>query len=97
MTGEMLPALYQIIPSSHMIDVSLFDAGTGSPSTFTRTLEVELRRVVASLYLRNRTSRIYGFLHYYPGWMNRLLTHPVRGLDNFAEMMRLLIRREERD
>ena len=27
----------------------------------------------------------------YPGWLERLLTHPVRGLDNYAEMMRLLI------
>jgi threonine dehydrogenase-like Zn-dependent dehydrogenase len=28
---------------------------------------------------------------HYPGWLNRLLTHPVKGLDNYAEMMRLLI------
>jgi threonine dehydrogenase-like Zn-dependent dehydrogenase len=26
----------------------------------------------------------------YPGWLERLLTHPVRGLENYAEMMRLL-------
>ena len=26
----------------------------------------------------------------YPGWLERLLTHPVRGLDNYDEMMRLL-------
>jgi len=26
----------------------------------------------------------------YPGWLERLLTHPVRGLDNYAEMIRLL-------
>lgn len=26
----------------------------------------------------------------YPGWLNRLLTHPVRGLHNYAEMIRLL-------
>jgi threonine dehydrogenase-like Zn-dependent dehydrogenase len=26
----------------------------------------------------------------YPGWLGRLLTHPVRGLDDYAEMMRLL-------
>lgn len=26
----------------------------------------------------------------YPGWLERLLTHPVRGLDNYAEMMQLL-------
>ncbi len=26
----------------------------------------------------------------YPGWLNRLLTHPVKGLENYAEMMRLL-------
>ena len=31
----------------------------------------------------------------YPGWLGRLLTHPVRGLENYAEMMRLLI--EEKD
>ncbi len=27
----------------------------------------------------------------YPDWLNRLLTHPVPGLDNYAEMLRLLI------
>ena len=27
---------------------------------------------------------------WYPGWLERLLTHPVRGLENYAEMMRLL-------
>ncbi|MEP7358193.1 MAG: glucose 1-dehydrogenase [Anaerolineales bacterium] len=27
----------------------------------------------------------------YPGWLKRLLTHPVQGLDNYAEMMRLLV------
>jgi threonine dehydrogenase-like Zn-dependent dehydrogenase len=26
----------------------------------------------------------------YPGWLKRLLTHPVKGLANYAEMMRLL-------
>ena len=26
----------------------------------------------------------------YPGWLKRLLTHPVRGLENYTEMMRLL-------
>jgi threonine dehydrogenase-like Zn-dependent dehydrogenase len=26
----------------------------------------------------------------YPGWLARLLTHPVRGLENYAEMIRLL-------
>lgn len=26
----------------------------------------------------------------YPGWLGRLLTHPVQGLDNYAEMMQLL-------
>ena len=26
----------------------------------------------------------------YPGWVERLLTHPVYGLDNYAEMIRLL-------
>jgi threonine dehydrogenase-like Zn-dependent dehydrogenase len=26
----------------------------------------------------------------YPGWLQRLLTHPVQGLDNYAEMIRLL-------
>jgi threonine dehydrogenase-like Zn-dependent dehydrogenase len=31
----------------------------------------------------------------YPGWLERLLTHPVRSLDNYEEMMRLL--REEKD
>lgn len=27
----------------------------------------------------------------WPGWFARLLTHPVRGLENYAEMMRLLV------
>jgi threonine dehydrogenase-like Zn-dependent dehydrogenase len=31
----------------------------------------------------------------YPGWLERLLTHPVRGLENYAEMVRLL--NEEQD
>jgi threonine dehydrogenase-like Zn-dependent dehydrogenase len=26
----------------------------------------------------------------YPGWLGRLLTHPVQGLDDYAEMMQLL-------
>jgi hypothetical protein len=26
----------------------------------------------------------------YPGWLKRLLTHPVRGLENYGEMMRTL-------
>jgi hypothetical protein len=26
----------------------------------------------------------------YPGWLGRLLTHPVRGLEGYAEMIRLL-------
>ena len=26
----------------------------------------------------------------YPGWLKRLLTHPVEGLDNYEEMIRLL-------
>jgi threonine dehydrogenase-like Zn-dependent dehydrogenase len=26
----------------------------------------------------------------YPGWLERLLTHPVQGLDNYEEMIRLL-------
>jgi threonine dehydrogenase-like Zn-dependent dehydrogenase len=26
----------------------------------------------------------------YPGWLERLLTHPVHGLDNYEEMIRLL-------
>ena len=26
----------------------------------------------------------------YPGWLNRLLTHPVKGLENYKEMIRLL-------
>ena len=31
----------------------------------------------------------------YPWWLGRLLTHPVRGLDGYGEMVRLL--NEERD
>ena len=30
----------------------------------------------------------------YPGWLERLLTHPVRGLENYGEMMRLLTEEE---
>lgn len=26
----------------------------------------------------------------YPGWLRKLLTHPVKGLENYAEMIRLL-------
>ena len=26
----------------------------------------------------------------YPGWLKKLLTHPVKGLENYAEMMRIL-------
>jgi glucose 1-dehydrogenase len=26
----------------------------------------------------------------YPGWLKKLPTHPVKGLENFAEMIRLL-------
>ena len=26
----------------------------------------------------------------YPGWLERLFTHPVQGLDNYEEMIRLL-------
>ncbi len=28
---------------------------------------------------------------YYPDWLKRLLTQPVPGLDNYADMMRLLV------
>lgn len=31
----------------------------------------------------------------YPGWLQRLLTHPVDGLKNYAEMMRLLTQEKE--
>jgi hypothetical protein len=27
----------------------------------------------------------------YPGVIQKILTHPIRGLDNYAEMMRLLV------
>jgi threonine dehydrogenase-like Zn-dependent dehydrogenase len=30
----------------------------------------------------------------YPGWLKRLLTHPVQGLDGYAEMVRLLTEEE---
>jgi hypothetical protein len=26
----------------------------------------------------------------YPGWLEKLLTHPVRGLENYAELIRIL-------
>lgn len=32
----------------------------------------------------------------YPGWLGRLLTHPVEGLENYGEMIRLLTRRRTR-
>ena len=31
----------------------------------------------------------------YPGWLNRLLTHPVRGLENYAELFRHLTSGQE--
>ncbi len=31
----------------------------------------------------------------YPGWLGRLLTHPVRGLEDYAEMIRLLTEDKE--
>lgn len=31
----------------------------------------------------------------YPGWLERLLTHPVKGLENYGEMMRLLTEEKE--
>lgn len=31
----------------------------------------------------------------YPGWLCKLLTHPVRGLDNFADMLRILLEDKE--
>jgi threonine dehydrogenase-like Zn-dependent dehydrogenase len=31
----------------------------------------------------------------YPGWLSKLLTHPVDGLERYAEMMRLLTREKE--
>jgi glucose 1-dehydrogenase len=27
---------------------------------------------------------------HHPGWLSKLLTHPVKGLENYAEMIRLL-------
>ena len=30
----------------------------------------------------------------YPGWLRRLLTHPVDGLDDYEEMIRLLTEEE---
>ena len=33
----------------------------------------------------------------YPGWLRRLLTHPVRGLDNYTELFRALAESERRD
>ncbi len=31
----------------------------------------------------------------YPGWLGKLLSHPVRGLDNFADMLRILLEDKE--
>jgi glucose 1-dehydrogenase len=31
----------------------------------------------------------------WPGWVPRLLTHPIRGLDNFADMLRILLEDKE--
>jgi glucose 1-dehydrogenase len=31
----------------------------------------------------------------YPGWLESLLTHPVQELDNYEEMIRLLIEEKE--
>jgi len=30
----------------------------------------------------------------WPGWLSKLLTHPIRGLDNYAEMFRTLLEAE---
>jgi glucose 1-dehydrogenase len=30
----------------------------------------------------------------YPGWLGRLLTHPVQGLESYEEMIRLLTEEE---
>jgi len=31
----------------------------------------------------------------YPGWLTKLLTHPVKGLENFADMLRVLMEDKE--
>ncbi len=56
------------------------EMGRGSGMTCWRRLRTDTKRVAEAQY---------------PGWLERLLTHPVRGLENYEEMMRLL--REEKD
>ncbi len=71
-----------------------------------RTVEVPGDRIMLGFVLGNKVAvgsvnanRAYferGVEHIaqaqvqYPGWLERLLTHPVRGLDNYDEMIRLL-------
>lgn len=72
-----------------------------------RTLEVPGDRILTGFVLGNKVAvgsvnanRVY-FEHgvqdmalaavQYPGWLKQLLTHPVHGLDQFAEMIRLLV------
>jgi threonine dehydrogenase-like Zn-dependent dehydrogenase len=72
-----------------------------------RTVEVPGDRILLGFVLGNKVAvgsvnanRAYferGVLdmalaqQHYPGWLKRLLTHLVKGLENYAEMMRLLI------
>lgn len=71
-----------------------------------RTVEVPGDRIMLGFVLGNKVAvgsvnanRVYferGVLDMalaqaqYPGWLERLLTHPVHGLDNYGEMIRLL-------
>ncbi len=72
-----------------------------------RTIEVPGDHIVLGFVLGNKVAvgsvnanRVYferGVMdmalaeQQHPGWLKRLLTHPVPGLDHYAEMMRLLI------
>ena len=42
------------------------------------------------VYLKNPQAKVHGTKMTFPGVTQRILTHPVSGLDGYAEMMRLL-------
>jgi threonine dehydrogenase-like Zn-dependent dehydrogenase len=84
---------------------------TGIPGGGDRTIEVPGDRIMLGFVLGNKVtvgSVNANRGHFeagvrdmalaeaqYPGWLRRLLTHPVRGLDNHEEMMRLLTEEED--
>ncbi|MDP8926141.1 MAG: glucose 1-dehydrogenase [Actinomycetota bacterium] len=86
---------------------------TGIPGGGDRTIEVPGDRIMLGFVLGNKVtvgSVNANRGHFeagvrdmalaeaqYPGWLRRLLTHPVRGLANYEVMMRLLTEEEEEE